>query len=364
MSEPQSTSNTALKPPQAPKTILGKLVENLQLALGLLALLVLSPFIIDYLCMKFEKDIPKTWVSGWKRIRASAWCIIGLFGIVLVRRKFPDGWTPFLCDALFITIALKGLFLNLWDLAIFVLIPRTPGITHSEGSTLLDKTEKGCRELLVTLGKQFFPDVKDDWALSKVVSGIVDFGFDLGRKYVEEILIRSTLVYLSFRYALLLLFLNMVFAGAYDWIALVSSEAFTSAAPHRTIVDFVFFSTDILTTSSISGVAASSHLAKATAAFQLGLGFLSLVFFIPLIFVSYDRALSMREEIRKTQDKHMMKGAAEFIAAKTGVPFEDARKLLMGELTEAKAEKIGIKIDKALKDESAKPASAPKGENA
>lgn len=345
-----SALNAHSAPENSKKGRIKRFVDDFQFAVATVILALLSPFILDFWFSKYQSDLPSSWVHGWKRIRASAFCIILLCVIAYFRHKNSDGWQAFVFDGAFLIVSIKGLFLNLWDLVIFVLVPRPPGILQDAGSTFLNKFEKGFRDLIKGLGEAFFPDAKTEWVVSKLVRALIDYGFDLGRKYLQEILLRGTLVYLSMRYSLLLLFLILAFAGVYDWIRLVSGNAFVSSGPIRGLGGCIFFSVDILTTSSISGISAATNLAKSLAAMELGMGFLSLVFFIPLVFVSYDRALAMQEEIQKLQEKHILTSGAEFITAKTGLPLEDATKLLLGELEQSKIEKLGIKLEKLEKE--------------
>lgn len=225
----------------------------------------------------------------------------------------------------------------------YVIFPKTPGITQLDGEGLLDKAEKALRELLETARNNFLKEISDG-VLAKLARPIVDFCLEFGRKYVQEVLIRGSLIYLSFRYALMLVFLVFTFAGIYDWLGLVSAQSFNALGSAPSLTDFIFYSVDILTTSSISGITAATYLTKTTATIQLGMGFFSLVLFIPLIFVCYDRAVVMSEEIRKTREKHTMIGLSEFISEKLGLSKAEALKLMMDELSLTEAKKLGIKI--------------------
>lgn len=322
-----------------------KLYNDAMGSIACLIMLLLSPFIVGHYVAEFKKDLPRTWVYGWQRLQANALCIVLLICIAIFRQKSTEGWAAFLGDGLFLVVALKGVFLNFWDLLLFVLLPRTPGITQWGGDSFLDKLEKWCKEVLTAIRKKVFPEVTNTGLIAKLGKGAADFGFEFGRKYVEEILVRGSLTYLSMRFILLLLFIVCAFTAAYDWLNLVTPLSFSSAGSGRSIVDFLFFSIDILTTSSISGVSAATHLAKAAAASQLGLSFLALVLFAPLIFTSYDRAIYMSEEFRKIREKHFINNLSEFIELKTGMPAKDAKKLLKGEMEEAEIDKLGINIE-------------------
>lgn len=313
-----------------------------------------APFYIDAGVTKYEKELPGAWVHAWKRLWRSAGCFIALLVLAYVRLKTTNAWWAFLEDAAFLSFAIRGLVINFWDLSVYVILPKTPGITQLGGEGLLDKSEKALRELLETARKNFLKDVSDG-ALATIARAIADFCLEFGRNYIKEVLIRGSLIYLSFRYALMLVFLVFTFAGIYDWLGLVSAQAFNTLGGAPSLTDFVFYSVDILTTSSISDITAATYLTKTTATIQLGMGFFSLVLFIPLIFVCYDRAVVMSEEIRKTREKHSMIGFSEFISDKLGLSKTEALKLMMDELSLTEAEKLGIKITAHVEKQSSPP---------
>lgn len=291
-------------------------------------------------CFKKLKEMPKNVARGLKNLCISILLIFSIGIIILLRNMAGTSWMAYLLDGALLLFCLMGCGRVFWYLVTYLFMPQMPWSTLAENISLPDKVENFIRKNI--------PQGTQDGGFTLLINRLINYGRDIGRQYIEEVLLRLNIVFLSVQYVFWIIFLILTFAGIFDLAHLIMPAVFAYSEGTPGVLDFCLYSFDIVTTSVISGISPAHIFTKGISVFLMSSAFFSLILFIPLMFVAYERSVALCAEVRKMRQSHLVAGLSEFLAMKAGIDCDDVEKLLKGELDADKSAELQTQIDKSL----------------